>query len=245
MRPVYPLTKLYFTITVIAFSFLADTAIQVPIALLLLLFSILTPKRLEILKRFVRYILPVVLLIIILNVFIYPESEKWTTFLGVKFNQAGLSFGLKVSLRLFVMSLALLLFFTVTPPHLLATALVMKGASPRLVYIFLHSLQLLITLRKKIEKIHIAQASRGLNLKGNPVKRMRAFFPMLFPLIFSYLSESLERGLALELRGLGIPGRKSYFVELRESKVERTANILMLIGTSVIILWRILGWLVL
>jgi energy-coupling factor transporter transmembrane protein EcfT len=121
----------------------------------------------------------------------------------------------------------------------------MKGTSPRLVYIFLHSLQLLITLRRKVEKIHIAQASRGLDVKGNPVKRARAFFPMLFPLIFSYLSESLERGLALELRGLGIPGPKSYFVELRESKVERTANIVLLLGTSAIILWRILRWLVL
>jgi energy-coupling factor transport system permease protein len=245
MRPIYPLTKLYFTITVIACSFLADITVQIPIALLVLLLSILTRKRLEILKRFVRYILPVILLIIVLNVFIYPESEKWTTLLGIRINQTGLYFGLKVSLRLSVMSLALLLFFSVTPPHLLATALLMKGTSPRLVYVFLHSLQLLATLRRKIEKIHIAQASRGLDVKGNPVKRARAFFPMLFPLIFSYLSESLERGLALELRGLGIPGPKSYFVELRESKVERAANILLLLGTSTIILWRILRWLVL
>jgi energy-coupling factor transport system permease protein len=245
MRPVYPLTKLYFTITVIVFSFLADTTVQIPIAFLVLLLSVLTRKRLEIFRRFLRYILPVILLIIVLNVFIYPESEKWTTLLGMRINQAGLSFGLRVSLRLSVMSTALLLFFAVTPPHLLATALLMKGTSPRLVYVFLHSLQLLITLRRKIEKIHIAQASRGLNVKGNPVKRIRAFFPMLFPLIFSYLSESLERGLALELRGLGIPGPKSYFVELRESKVERTANILLLLGTSTIILWRILRWLVL
>lgn len=245
MRPVYPLTKLYFTITVIVFSFLADITVQIPIAILVLLLSTFTRKRLEILRRFLRYILPVIVLIIVLNVFIYPESEKWTTFLRIRINQAGLSFGLKVSLRLSVMSLALLLFFAVTPPHLLATALLMKGTSPRLVYIFLHSLQLLITLRRKVEKIHIAQASRGLDVKGNPVKRARAFFPMLFPLIFSYLSESLERGLALELRGLGIPGPKSYFVELRESKVERTANIVLLLGTSAIILWRILRWLVL
>jgi energy-coupling factor transport system permease protein len=244
MRPVYPLTKLYFTITVIVFSFLADIAVQIPIAFLVLLLSVLTRRRLEILRRFLRYILPVILLIVVLNVFIYPESEKWTTLLGIKINEAGLSFGLKVSVRLVVMSMALLLFFTVTPPHLLAAALLMKGTSPRLVYVFLHSLQLLTTLRRKIETIHIAQASRGLNVKGNPLKRLRAFFPMLFPLIFSYLSESLERGLALELRGLGIAGPKSYFVELRESKVERTANILLLIATSIIILWRISRWLV-
>jgi energy-coupling factor transporter transmembrane protein EcfT len=142
------------------------------------------------------------------------------------------------------MSLALLLFFTVTPPHLLAAALLMKGASPRFVYVFLHSLQLLSTLRRKIEKIHIAQASRGLNVRGNPLRRIRAFFPMLFPLIFSYLSESLERGLALELRGLGTPGPKSHFVELRESGADRAANVLTLAGTAIVIVWRLLRWLI-
>lgn len=71
-----------------------------------------------------------------------------------------------------------------------------------------------------------------------------SFFPILLPLIFSYLSESLERGLALELRGLGIRGPKSYIVELKESRAERAANILLLLGTSIIILWKLARWLI-
>jgi energy-coupling factor transport system permease protein len=244
MRPVHPLTKLYFTISTVVLSFLLDVTAQVLIAGLLLILSILTRQRWSIFKRFLRYVLPVVILVLVLNVLVYPESEKRITFLGLTLNEAGLHFGLIISLRLSVMSLSLLLFFASTQPHLLASALLMKGASPRLVYVFLHALQLVTTLRRKIEKVYIAQASHGLDVRGSPWSRAKAFFPMLLPLIFSYLSESLERGLALELRGLGIHGPKTYLVELKESRTERAANILLLLGTSIIVLWRFMRWLI-
>jgi energy-coupling factor transport system permease protein len=245
MRPVHPLTKLYFTVSTVVLCFLLDVSTQLFLASLLLILCVLTRQRRTIFKRFLRYVLPVVVLVLLLNVLIYPESEKWMSFLGLRVNEAGFHFGLMISLRLSVMSLSLLLFFSTTPPHLLATALLMKGVSSRIVFVFLHSLQLVTTLRRKIEKIFIAQASRGLDVKGNPVKRVRAFFPMLLPLIFSYLSESLERGLALELRGLGIRGPKSYLVELNESATERTANFLLLLGTCIVILWKLLRWVIL
>ena len=244
MRPVHPLTKLYFTLSTVVLTFLLDVTAQVFIAGLLLILSVFTRQRGHIFKRFLRSVLPVVLLVLVLNVLIYPESEKWIPFLGLRVNEAGFYFGLTISLRLSVMSLSLLLFFVTTRPHLLATALLMKGASPRIVFVFLHSLQLITTLRRKVEKIFIAQASRGLDVKGSPLKRVRAFFPMLLPLIFSYLSESLERGLALELRGLGIRGPKSYLLELKESGAERAANLLLLLGTSIIILWKLSKWLI-
>jgi energy-coupling factor transport system permease protein len=244
MRPIHPLTKLYFTISTIVLAFLLDAAAQAFIAGLLLILSVMTRQRWHIFKRFLRYVLPVVILVLVLNVLIYPESEKWIPFFGLTVNETGFYFGVTVSLRLSVMSLSLLLFFSTTQPHLLATALLTKGASPRIVFVFLHSLQLVTTLRRKIEKIFIAQASRGLDVKGNLLKRVRAFFPMLLPLIYSYLSESLERGLALDLRGLGIRGPKSYLVELKESGAERAANVFLIAGTSIVIIWKLLRWLI-
>jgi energy-coupling factor transport system permease protein len=244
MRPIHPLTKLYFAISTIVLAFLLDAVAQMLVAGLLLVLSVLTRHRGHIFKRFLRYVLPVVILVLMLNVFIYPESEKWISLIGVRVNEAGFYFGVTVSLRLLVMSLSLLLFFSTTPPHLLATALLMKGASPRIVFIFLHSLQLVTTLRRRIEKIFIAQESRALDVKGSPLKRVRAFFPMLLPLIYSYLSESLERGLALELRGLGTLGPKSYLVELKESRAERAANVCLLLATSIVIIWRLSRWLI-
>ncbi len=243
MHTIHPLTKLYLTISIIALSFVLEFHWQLAIAPFIVLVSLLSPQRREIFKRFLRYVFPVVVLILMLNVLFFPESQKKLIVLGIGLNEAGLFLGLGISLRLSILSLSLLFFFATTPAHLLSTALLMKGANPRIAYVFLHSLQLVDTLRRKIEKISIAQASRGLQVKGNPIKRVRAFFPMLLPLIFSYLSESLERGLALELRGLGVRGPKSFLTEIKESVLEKVANRVLVLGTLIIILWKSIRWL--
>lgn len=245
MHTIHPLTKLYLTISVIALSFIPDLILQIVLALVVVLLSLLSPQRWHIFKRFLRYIFPVVILILLLNVFFFPESQRTVKLLGMSVNEAGFMFGLGVSSRLSIISLSLLFFFTTTPASLLSTALLMKGANPRVVYVFVYSIQQVETLRWKIQKVWVAQASRGLQVKGNPLKRLKAFFPMLLPLIFSYLAESLERGLALELRGLGVHGPKSFLMELKESKGERIANWVLILGTIIIILWKALRWLIL
>jgi energy-coupling factor transport system permease protein len=243
MQSIHPLTKLSFTIFIVAAAVLLGLIPQLVVVGVLLILSLAAGQRRVIARRFFRYILPVVALILLLNVLFYPESRETVSVLGVRVNEAGLQFGVRVSIRLVVLSLALLLFFTTTPMAELGTALIMKGAHPRIVYILLHSIQLVETLRRKIKKITIAQEARGLRLRGNPLKRVQAFLKMLFPLIFSYVSESVERGLALELRGFGIHGPKSFLHEVRESSVERAAGRVFILGTVLIILWKIVQWL--
>lgn len=228
----------------IVLSFILEFLPQLLLLLLVLTLAAISSERRKIFRRVLRYVLPVILLIILLNLLIYPESKEIVDFLGMKLNKAGLDFGLTISLRLGILSLSLLFFFTTTQPHLLSSALLIRGANPRIIYVFVHSLQLVDTLRKRIQKILVAQASRGLNVKGNPLKRLQTFFPLILPLIFSYLSESLERGLALELRGLGVHGPKSLLVELKESTVEKIFSRGVLTATALLILWKVIRWLI-
>lgn len=240
----HPITKLYLTICFIVLSFALEFVPQLLLLFLVLNLAAISSERRRIFRRVLRYVLPVILLIILLNLIIYPESKETVDFVGVKLNKAGLDFGLTISLRLAILSLSLLFFFTTTQPHLLSSALLMKGVNPRIIYVFAHSLQLVDTLRRRIQKILLAQASRGLNVKGNLLRRLQTFFPLLLPLIFSYLSESLERGLALELRGLGVHGPKSFLIELNESTVEKIFSRGVLIGTALLILWKAIRWLI-
>lgn len=243
MHSIHPLTKLYLATFIVLASFGLGLVAQVFLLVLLASICLSVPENKLIFKRLTRYILPAVILILVLDVLIYPESQKTIKLLGLTLNQAGLLFGLRVSLRLTNISLALLFFFSTTPVHILAAALLTKGLNPRIVYVFVYSLQLIGTLRRKVKSISIAQTARGLNVRGNPMKRLKAFFAMLFPLIFSYLSESLERGLALELRGLGRHGPKTFLIELPESRAERTANRLLLLAMALLIVWKIAQWL--
>ena len=243
MHAVHPLTKLYLTISVIVLSFFLDFISQLVLLHIVFVISMTVPQRWMILKRLARYVLPVVIVVLLLNILFFPESQKTIAVWGLHLNERGLMFGLGVSVRLVILSLALLFLFTSTPPHLLSASLLMKGANPRIVYVFLHSIQLIQTLRSKIETISISQASRGLQTKGRALRKLRGFFPLLLPLIFSYLTESLERGLALELRGLGSRGPKSFLAKVEESRGTRIANRILIFGTILIILWRILRWL--
>ena len=242
---VHPLTKFYLTVSTIVLSFILDFTPQLILLSLMVLLSLLSQHRRIIFRRLFRYILPVIVLIMIMNILFYPESKETVKVLGMDLNEGGLIFGAKISLRLLILSLSLLFFFVTTPIPLLSTALLMKRTNPRILYIFIHSLQLIDTLQRKIKNIWIAQAARGLQVRGNPARRLRTFFPILLPLIFSYLSESLERGLALELKGLGIRGPKSFLIDLKESKAEHMANRLLLGGTGVLILWKVGRWLLL
>jgi energy-coupling factor transporter transmembrane protein EcfT len=244
MHAVHPLTKLYFTISVIILSFVLAFNTQLLVLLIVFLISMSVRQRWMIVKRLTRYVLPMVAFVLLLNVLFFPESQRTIAVAGFRLNEQGLMFGLGISVRLAILSLALLFLFTSTPPHLLSASLLMKGANPRIVYVFLHSIQLIQTLRSKIEMISISQASRGLQTKGKALKRLRAFFPLLLPLIFTYLTESLERGLALELRGLGVRGPKSFLARVEESRATRLANRIVIFGTILVVAWRIFQWLV-
>ncbi len=242
---VHPLTKLYFCLALVILSFFLDLRGEAVLALIALSLTLLSSKRWAIIKRFLRYVFPVAMVILLLNLLVYPESPEIRHVIGIKVNPAGFTFGLGVSIRLIIISLSLLLFFATTSAHQLSIALLMKGANPRAIYVFAHSLQMLDTLGRKIQRIYIAQSSRGLKTRGHPLKRVKAFFPILLPVIFSYLSESLERGLALEIRGLGIQGPRSFLTEIRESKLERVTNRILFTATVLIVAWRILRWLLL
>lgn len=243
MTNVSPLTKLYFILFTITSAFFISPSLQIILCWILLILALFSDARKEIMRKLLRYIFPVIAFMLALNGLLYPEAHRRIIFLGFAWNIEGLQFGLNLSLRVLILALSLLLFFHTTPAHYLSNALLAKRFNPRLVYIFLYSIQLLEALRRKINKIFIAQSSRGLNVSGSPIRRVKAFFPILLPLILSYLSESLDRGLALELKGFGIGGKKTFLVEVRETKTEILVGRIFLLFTLLTLLWGISKWL--
>jgi energy-coupling factor transport system permease protein len=74
-----------------------------------------------------------------------------------------------------------------------------------------------------------AQRSRGLELdKGNLVKRVRNYIPILIPLIISAIRRSVELAEALESRGFGATENRTSIVTLRM----RVADYLLILMTA-------------
>ncbi len=138
---------------------------------------------------------------------------------------SSLFFAVALTLRFLVLLTTFSLFFMTTSPDDLGLAIDKVGfvrwLSRRwlgypnaLSFTFTTAVRLVPTLASDAQTVVDAQRSRGLELdKGNPLKRVRNYIPILIPLLLIAIRRSLELAEALESRGFpGREGRTSLFV---------------------------------
>lgn len=139
--------------------------------------------------------------------------------------EEGIVYALVVLLRLAIFVAALLAAVVTTHPKALVVALVQKGMSPKLAYVFLAAQQLVPDMRRRSTSVLEAQQARGLDLKANLWRRLRGFIALLGPLLGSALIAAETRSLALEARAFGRPGARTYLVEeVGDSRPQQAAR---------------------
>ena len=155
---------------------------------------------------------------------------------------------LALTLRFLVLLTAFSLFFMTTSPDDLGLALdkigFVKWISRRwlgypnaLSFTFTTAVRLVPTLAVDAQTVVDAQRSRGLELdKGNLLRRIRNYVPILIPLLLIAIRRSLELAEALESRGFpGKEGRTSLF----QLRLDRTdyAIIALSLATIILSIW--------
>jgi energy-coupling factor transport system permease protein len=87
------------------------------------------------------------------------------------------------------------------------------------------------TLAQETQTIMDAQMSRGLELqKGNIVKQVRNYVPILIPLIVSSIRRALSIAESLESRAFGSTKERTYLHVLRMAKKDWLAVLLITFG---------------
>ncbi|MDA2925818.1 energy-coupling factor transporter transmembrane protein EcfT [Acidobacteria bacterium AH-259-G07] len=173
------------------------------LALTLLAFLLVRPNARIMLRRFAVHLGAVIFFIFLLNSLIYPESGSSLMGSVGFLRKDGIQFAWHISARLLVLIFSQIFFFTSADPHLLAEWAMRRDFGQSLGYVFLFAISLLQLLRHKLEAVTQAQQSRGLKVEGNVFVRTRAFLPIIAPLVFSYLKESINRSIGLSLKGFG------------------------------------------
>jgi energy-coupling factor transporter transmembrane protein EcfT len=153
------------------------------------------------LKRFSIYSFLLVGVLVTANGLLVHDGPVRVHVGFVNLYDAGLQYGMIVSVRLVLLSLSVLLFFVSTRFQDIAGYLEMIGLPKSLVTILLLTLFFLEQLPKNISQVFTAQEARGAPVRAGVLARSRSFFLVLSPLLLSSIIESTERGLALELRG--------------------------------------------
>jgi energy-coupling factor transporter transmembrane protein EcfT len=90
-----------------------------------------------------------------------------------------------------------------------------KGVSHTVSYIMLASFQTIKDLKKTTNTIMESQKARGIETEGSVKNRMKAFFPVLGPLILGAISGTEEKLIAMDARAFSVECPHSFLRELR------------------------------
>jgi energy-coupling factor transport system permease protein len=141
-----------------------------------------------------------------------------------------------MTFRFIVLVESFSMFFLTTSPDLLGLALEQSHVPYEFCFAFTTAVRFVPVLAEEAQTIMDAQKSRGLELeRGNFLKRIRNYIPILIPLIVSAIRRSLELAEAMESRAWGASEKRTnlYVLKLRRHDVALVAIAVSMLALAV------------
>lgn len=139
-----------------------------------------------------------------------------------------------MTLRFLVLVESFSVFFLTTSPDHLGLALEQSHIPYEFCFAFTTAVRFVPVLAEEAQTIMDAQKARGLELeRGNFLKRVRNYIPILIPLIVGAIRRSLELAEAMESRAWGASEKRTNLYVL---KLKRNDYLLVLISVLMLIL---------
>ncbi len=177
-------------------------------------------------RRYLRLVfwgtLPIVASIVLVNGFFLPGARDVLLAIGpFNLTREGLELAAPTAGRVVAAIAVTLAFLTTTRPDDLMEALIERGASPKLAFVVLATIQTVPRMLDKAARILDAQQARGLPTTGSALVRARAIVPLVGPLVIGSLIDVRERALALEARAFGAAHQRTAYRVLTEDDTDR------------------------
>jgi energy-coupling factor transport system permease protein len=129
---------------------------------------------------------------------------------------ANVEWAASMTLRFVVLVESFSVFFLTTSPDHLGLALELTRVPYEFAFAFTTAVRFVPVLAEEAQTIMDAQKARGLELeKGNFMKRIRNYIPVLIPLIVSAIRRSLELAEAMESRAWGATKKRTNLYALK------------------------------
>ncbi|BEV73017.1 energy-coupling factor transporter transmembrane component T [Paludibacterium sp. THUN1379] len=179
--------------------------------------------------------------VIIQGMFHSENRELQFTFAGMHFYREGLLFSAAICIRVVNILCAFAILVLTTRPSDLIESLVRQGLSPHLGYVLSSVLQIIPQMTATMETITDAQRSRGMETEGSLLVRIKAFLPLIGPVVMNSLISTRERSLALEVRAFSSRAQKTFLNEEQRSGVDRLLKIGLVLAMLAAIVWRVMA----
>jgi energy-coupling factor transport system permease protein len=138
---------------------------------------------------------------------------------GYTLSTTDIEFSAAMTLRFVVLVESFSVFFLTTSPDHLGLALEQTHVPYEFSFAFTTAVRFVPVLAEEAQTIMDAQKARGLELeKGNLLRRIRNYVPVLIPLIVSAIRRSLELAEAMESRGWGATKKRTNLYALKIHK---------------------------
>ncbi len=160
-----------------------------------------------------------ILIIFLINVFFAQSNNPQPT-----------TFALSMVFRLLALVTAFALFFQTVHPDDLGQALVKLGLPYEFSWAITTAYRYVPTLAREAQQIIDAQMSRGIEFqKGNFLKRIRNYIPLIVPLFISAIKRAWKLAEAMDSKAWGAAKKRTFLYELQMSAVDYIVLIIITI----------------
>ncbi len=167
--------------------------------------------------------------------------QKWGIHISVESIQAALV----LTSGVLAFCGAVIMFVQTTEWCDLTYALEKNGLSHTASFVILSSFQTISDLGVNAHVIMDSQKARGIETEGNLIQRVKAYIPVMGPLVLNAISSVEEKSIAMDARAFSAKGAHTYLMELPEVKAgEKAVVIIIDILFVLLVIWRIVTWLI-
>lgn len=236
----YPSSKFVFIILLILLSmFIPGYLFQYMVFPLIFIISLFSKTAIQFLSTFMKSILILIVFIFIIQVFLIVNEDSQKIWGFIHFSQMGLQTSLSMTSKIVAISSSIIWFFQVTSVKDIIYALEKSGISQKVTFVIASTIQLIPQMLNLSKTITDAQKSRGIETEGKLFVRIKAFIPMIGPLVLSSIQQIEERVLALESRAFSSKAKKTSIYELKKQKIDYIIQLFCVITLIGYIVWRI------
>lgn len=243
LTKIHPFTKLIYIITAIVTAVISGQLMVYGLFILLSLATLVSGKLIKKVFPLIVFSFTILITIFLIHgLFNQNNNQVLFTIFGLKFYKEGLLYASRIGLNILNMLLSFAILVLTTKPSVLVDELEMIGMSPKFGYIIISVFQIIPQMIGTFHTITDVQRSRGLETEGNLFTRIKAFIPLISPVVMSSLINTRERAVALEVRGFGAKCQKTYLQHQRVTLRDKVIMCLLVLCMIFAIVGRVLVW---
>ena len=196
----------------------------------------------EVAKIMFGFGIPITVMLMFIQGCYSPKNVTFIADLGfAKVGLEGVLYAAKIISTLLVFLGSFYIMNKTTYTGKLVAALTATGLPPKAGYLVLASLNVVPQMQRRMSVIQEAQSARGVETGGGIIARVKAYIPLLGPVVMSSLTDAQERGMTLETRGFGITGvKQTSYVEVTKSTADKVLKFMLILFFAAVIVLTIL-----